>query len=155
MTKPHKVLGSPEAVLFIILPDTVVLRSGWTKLKILTVHTCYECQSRLYRPQIWMMLMFLQLPRHFLQQTAPLSRLSAACSCTSALRELLHFSASKNTKSCWRGMSLITWCNLPSSLCHLPVSPVGTNKGVHWLVPSCPVTPSCTFSSAVGQPPFM
>lgn len=82
-------------------------------LKMLILHTCYECHfqycsySGLDRPQIWMMLLLHQLLHHFLQQIAPLTRLSSVCSCISALHEPLHFSAIKHPKLFhWKFMSL-------------------------------------------------
>lgn len=153
MTKPHEVLGSPAPVLFISFPDAVVLQSGHTQLKILILHTYYEYHSRLYALRIRTMLLFHRMFLHFPQQTAPLCQLSSACSCMSALREPLHFSARKKTKV---EHLLVTYnvCDVLSLLCHSPASPVRTERAVHWLVLSSPVTLSCILSSFVGQPPF-
>lgn len=106
-------------------------------VKILILRTCYDSHfqycsySGLYRPQIWMMRLLFQLLHHFFQQIAPLTQLSSVCSCISALHEPLHFSAIKNSKLIhWGFISLSMWSNV-QAFCHLPVSPVQTNKGVH------------------------
>lgn len=113
MTKPHEVLGSPAPVLFIRFPDAVVLHSGRTQLKILILHTCYEYHSRLYALRSRTMLLFRRLFLHFPQQTALLRQLSSACSCMSALREPLHFSASKKTNVDLKGHVTynVMWCS--------------------------------------------